>query len=50
LWATYLDIVDVHDLIVKDVFDDDGLNFGDSHTHGLLLAGFFLLSVGLLNF
>ena len=46
----YFDVVDVHDLVVEDMFDDYGFNLGYGHAHGLLSAGFLLLSVGLLEF
>jgi transketolase len=45
----YIRVVDGHDLVAKDVLDNDRLNLGNGHAHGLLFARFSLLGVGLLG-
>lgn len=45
----YIGVVDGHDLVAKDVLDNDRLDLGNGHAHGLLFARFSLLSVGLLG-
>ena len=44
----YLGIVNAHDLVIENVLDYDGLDLGDGHAHGLLLASLSLLSIRLL--